>query len=459
MNLLPVFFTVQATWWSAFAFLGATSFYYYNGPVYWTTIGWDFFFALLFYALGKRIWLYGRSYGYITASDFFMDMYQSKTLATMVTVVMMLFTIPYFQIQITGGAYLIEAASRGLIPSPMGALTFTTVIVIYVWTGGLRAVAWADIFYGTMMILSAVVGGIYIVYHFQGIGPLFAQVAQVLPAALTLPGPSGTAGPWLWLSMFLIVPIGAIMSPPMWTRIYAVRHVQCFYLLPFLLGLYSILNITPMLMGNAGIVLEQNLVHADSLFPRILMNHGPYFIAYIVLLGGAAAAMSTSNSQIHAIAAIYTIDIHRRYVNPRMDEARLLKVGRVVILVFAAFSYLTFLHNPGLIILIGLAALSGTAQLSVPACGALFWPRSSPLGAIAGISCGLATLLAITFLGSEGLGLHAGLLGLLVNLVVFVVVSAALPARREITATMRQRQQQCAAFFAGTSPQEDCHGQ
>jgi SSS family solute:Na+ symporter len=423
MSLLPVFFTVQATWWSAFAFLGATSFYYYNGPVYWTTIGWDLFFAILFFVIGKRIWFYGKNHGYITATDFFMDIYQSKFLATIVTVIMLLFTIPYFQIQITGGAYLIEVASKGLIPRQMGALIFTTVIVIYVWTGGLRAVAWADIFYGTMMIISAVVGGAYIVYHFNGTRNLFEQVSAIMPEALTLPGPTGTAGALLWLSMFIIVPIGAIMSPPLWIRMYSVRDAKYFYLIPFLLGLYSCLNIAPMLIGNAGIILEQNVILSDSLFPRIFMNHGPYFLAYIVLIGAAAAAMSTSNSQIHAISTTYTIDIHRRHINPRLSDIRLLRVGRYVTVIFAAFSFLAYLHIPGLIIQIGLAALSGTAQLIVPAVGALFWERSTAQGAIAGLLCGLITLSIFTFADNSALSLHAGLIALMINTTVFLAVS------------------------------------
>ncbi len=426
MSLIPVFFTVQATWWSAFAFLGATSFYYYNGPVYWTTIGWDLFFAILFFVVGKRIWFYGKSYGYITATDFIMDIYQSKFLATIVTVIMLLFTIPYFQIQITGGAYLIEVASKGLIPRQMGALIFTTVIVIYVWTGGLRAVAWADIFYGTMMIISAVVGGAYIIYHFGGMSNLFVQVGEIMPGALTLPGPTGTAGAMLWLSMFIIVPIGAIMSPPLWIRMYAARDAKCFYLIPFLLGIYSCLNIAPMLIGNAGIVLEQDVVLSDSLFPRIFMNHGPYFLAYVVLIGAAAAAMSTSNSQIHAISTTYTIDIHRRHVNPGLSDIRLLRVGRYVTVIFAAFSFLTYLHIPGLIIQIGLAALSGTAQLIVPVVGALFWEKASATGAIIGLLSGLMTLVLFTLADNSAISLHAGLIALVVNVAAFLATSSAI---------------------------------
>ena len=102
MGLLMAFFTIQATWWSAFAFIGATSYYYYFGPVYWTTFGWDILFGILFYVIGKRIWFYGKENEYITSTDFFVDIYKSKSLGLLVTITMFLFTIPYFMIQISG---------------------------------------------------------------------------------------------------------------------------------------------------------------------------------------------------------------------------------------------------------------------------------------------------------------------------------------------------------------------
>lgn len=431
MGLFTVFFTVQATWWSAFAFLGSTAYYYNNGPVYWTTIGWDLLFAVLFLEVGKRIWFYGKQNGYITATDFFIDISQSKSLGLLVTMLMMLFTIPYFQIQISGGAYLIEAASKGLIPSQMGAFVFTTVIVIYVWTGGLRAVAWADIFYECLIIFSALLGGAFIIYHFNGIDNLFVQISKTHPEALTLPGPALNAGPLLWISMFIIVPIGALMGPPLWIRMYAVRQAKTFYIVPFLLALISFINISPMLIGNAGILLEQGLVEADTLFPRILMHHTPYMFAYVILIGAAAAAMSTSNSQIHSISAIYTIDIHKRYVNNKLHDQKLLSIGKIGILIFTILSYLTYLYMPGLMIQLGLVALSGTAQIFVPTIGALFWEKSNSKGAISGILVGLVVLIIVSFTMNINVGI-AGFAALSSNALVFLIVSALIPTNDQI---------------------------
>ena len=429
MNAIVLFFTVQATWWSAFAFLGASSNYYQNGPVYWTTLAWDVLFGLLFYLLGKRIWFYGKERGYLTATDFFLDLYGFKPLGLLVTLIMMIFTIPYFELQITGGTYLIEVISAGLIPRQMGAFLFTSVIVIYVWTGGLRAVAWADVFYESLIIISSILGVLFVMRQHQGITPLFSELSRVLPEALTMPGHNQTAGPNLWVSMFFIVPIGALMAPPLWTRMYAAREEKVFDRLPFFLALISILNLAPMLVGNSGLLLLPDLAMADALLPQYVLRYAPYFMAYVILIGGAAAAMSTANSQIHSISATYTIDIHRRYLRPDMNERGLITTGRIVIVLFALLSYLSYLYFPGVIIQLGLLALSGTSQLLIPVCGALFWNRSHGVGAFSGLLTGLTLVIGLHYqLGFETS--DAALIGLAGNAFVFFAVSRFLPLQK-----------------------------
>lgn len=431
MKPLAVFFTVQATWWSTFAFFGSTAYFYEKGPVYWTTIAWDFLFGILFFLIGKPIWFYGKKNNYITASDFFRDMYASEILGNLVTLIMVLFTMPYLQIQLAGVAYLIEIASKGLIPWEMGGFVFCVVVIIYVWTGGLRAVAWADIFYEILILLGAILGGIFIVTKVGSIHALFNTLKQTAPETLTLPGPTGEAGPMLWISMFLLVPIGAMMAPPLWTRMYAVKSAQVFHLMPFLLGCIGIVNIAPMLIGNAGILLIPGLQKSDSLLPVLLFQYAPFSLASLILTGGAAAAMSTSNSQIHSIAAVYTMDIHKRYIHKDMDNKHLIRIGRWSILIFTIFSYFLTVHIPGLLIQIGLIALSGTAQLIVPTAGALFWKRSTAKGAIAGLLGGILCLSLFTFILPIHLpfGIHPGLAAFFLNLLLFIVVSLATPMR------------------------------
>ncbi len=54
MGSVAVFFTVAATWWSAFAFMGSNSYFYLKGPLYWTAIAWNILFGVLYFVVWKK---------------------------------------------------------------------------------------------------------------------------------------------------------------------------------------------------------------------------------------------------------------------------------------------------------------------------------------------------------------------------------------------------------------------
>ncbi|RIK15117.1 MAG: sodium:proline symporter [Acidobacteria bacterium] len=435
MGSVAVFFTVAATWWSSFAFLGSNASFYLQGPLFWTALAWNILFGLLYYVVGKRVWFLGKRWNFITPKDFFTNRYGSVAVGNLVAVIMLVFTLPYLQIQLSGGAYLIEVASGGLIPFAWAALIFYVVIIIYVWSGGLRAVAWTDIFYGVLLFFGMVVAGLLVANELGGTVAMFDQLAEARPENLVL-----ADGAWMtWIAMFLVTPIGAFMGPQLWTRMYAVKSGRLFDLMPFLLGLAAVSYFGSMLVGNSGVLLEPDVAEPDKILPIMLYKYAPYVLASFLVACGAAAAMSTANSQIHSMSSVYTLDFHKTYINPRMSERQLVWVGRWTILVLSAIAYVMALYVPGLLVTVGLVALAGTAQVIVPTAGALFWRRSTAAGALAGLLVGVGTLVLFTFVPAAtpppfdaGGG---GLLSLILNLVVFVVVSLTTTPRDETLLT------------------------
>ena len=422
MPTLVLFFTVYATWWSSFAFLGSTSYFYTKGPVYLTAVAWNIFFGILFYIIGERIWFYGKISKYITPSDFFSDIYNSKVLSTLITVIMLFFTMPYLQIQLSGGAYLIEVASQGLIPWRVSGLVFYLVIIIYLWAGGLRAVAWADVFYSVLIFFGMLTGGLYLSYKAGGISYLFQTVSKIDPSYLTLPGPDGKSGVLLWVCMFVMTPIGALMGPQLWIRMYSAVDHKSFKVMPFLLCFTAIAYMGSVLTGYSGILLEPAIKRPDIILPVLLLNHAPVWLGTIIFCCGAAAALSTANSQIHAISAIYSIDIHKKFIHKSISDRSLVYVGRWAVILFSVTAYLLLIQSPDLIVQTGLIALSGTAQVSVPAIGALFWRRSNAIGAVFGLVTGISILIFLTFVMQINAS-YAGALGLMVNFIVFLTLS------------------------------------
>ncbi|QOX63317.1 sodium:solute symporter family protein [Anoxybacterium hadale] len=427
MPAVMLIFTVYSTWMSAFAFLGAGGYFYEMGPVYMTAIGWDALFGILFMVIGKRVWFYGKENGYITPTDFFQDIYEYKPLSFIVTAVMILFTIPYLQIQLSGGAYIIEVASDGMIPWRISGLIFYLIIIIYLWAGGLRAVALTDIFYGTCLFLSMIFIGFFLVNKAGGAEYVFQTITAINEKNVVLPGPKGDAGALLWISMFVTVPIGALMGPPMWIRFYSAENKRIFNMIPLFITIAAIQCVGTMLAGSAGILLIPDAYQSDAIIPIMLLKYGDEVLCALLFCGVAAAALSTANSQIHAVAAIYTIDVHKRYINKDISEKKLTSVGKWAVLIISAAAYILLLNNPVMIINTGTIGMSGTAQIFIPVAGALFWKRSNGKAAACGVLTGILVL-AVTFANTSSSVSYCAVLALAANTLVFAGGSLAFPA-------------------------------
>lgn len=450
MGGIAVFFSVAATWWSAFAFLGSNGYFYTTGPMYWTAIAWNILFGVMYFGVGKKIWYMGKLNNYVTATDFFNHQYGSVKLGNFVAIILIVCTIPYLQIQLSGGAYLIQVASGELIPFALAAMLFYIVIIIYVWAGGIRAIAWCDIFYGVLLFFGMVFAGFYVASLVGGPAAMFHQVEEMFPGHTIL-----AEGRWMnWLAMFIITPVGSFMGPQLWARFYSVKSARTFDIMPFLLAFAAIAYIGSMLTGNAGKVLYPDVTqlvnsNADYILPTVLFNYAPFVVGSVLMACGAAAAMSTANAQVLAISTVYTMDIHRKYINKNMTEHQLIWVGRWALLILSAVAYIMCLYVPGLLVTIGLVALGGTAQVMIPTCGALFWKRSTVAGAMSGLIVGLGLLVIFTFTPVNPPGPFASgggaLLALICNLIVFVVVSCLSKPRPE--KLMNQLKQQYADFY------------
>ena len=450
MGPVAVFFSVAATWWSAFAFLGSNGYFYTTGPLYWTAIAWNVLFGILYFGVGKKIWYFGKLNGYVTATDFFKHQYGSVGLGNLIAIIMIVGTVPYLQVQLSGGAYLIQVASGDLIPFAVAALLFYLVIIIYVWAGGIRAIAWCDIFYGVLLFFGMIFAGLYVASLVGGPAAMFRTVEEMFPGHTVLQD-----GAWMkWLTMFIITPIGSFMGPQLWARFYATSSPKTFDMMPFLLALAAIAYVGSCLTGNAGKVIYPDVAelinsNADYILPTVLFNNAPFVLGSVLMACGAAAAMSTANAQVLAISTVYTMDLHRHYINKNMSERRTIWVGRIALLVFSAMAYIMCLYVPGLLVSIGLVTLGFTAQVMVPTCGALFWKRSSVAGAVAGVlgGGGINAVYGLGLMTAPGPFANggAGLLAFLCNIVVFVIVSLVTKPRPQ--KLMDELKQQYADYY------------
>jgi cation/acetate symporter len=115
----------------------------------------------------------------------------------------------------------------------------------------------------------------------------------------------------------------------------------------------------------------------------------PYVVAGLVAAGGLAAALSTADGLLLAIANALSHDIYYKMIDPNAPTARRLVVARVLLLGVAAIAAYTASHRPDDIVAMVAWAFSLAAAGLFPALVlGIWWKRTTSAGAVAGILVG-----------------------------------------------------------------------
>ncbi len=422
-----LYFTVVATFHSAFAFLGSGGFFYTHGIGFWVAGSWTVLFGALTYVLGSRIWALGKRFGYFTPADMLADFYESEAVRVVVAVVSVGFTILYIQVQARGLGYILSVASGGRISFELGTLILLVVAAGYLIAGGLRAVYWTDVLQGAWMYVAVWVGALVLTYKLFG-GPLalWQRVAVERPDLLTLPGPEGFFTPGMWIGFTVVFSFGIIFQPHLMIRYYTAASAQTIKWLGattpiFLMTLY----IPAALVGLGGALTMPDIEVADTIFPEMLFGYAPAWLTGVILAGATAAAMSTLDSILHANMTVLTRDVYQRYIAPQGSPGHYILVGRVLVVALLVVGYLLTVNT--LEFLVVLVALSGAGALQLmPAVLGVCFPTRRLLtrtGVLAGIGFGLATLYLTLVVIPHPLSLHGGIWSVLVNFAVTIGVS------------------------------------
>lgn len=163
----------------------------------------------------------------------------------------------------------------------------------------------------------------------------------------------------------------------------------------------------------------------------------PYVIAGLVGAGGLAAALSTADGLLLAIANALSHDVYYRMINPHAETRRRLIVARMLLLMVAVVAAFSATMLPPNILTLVAWAFSLAAAGNFPALVlGIWWKRCNREGAIAGMAAGfLVTLFYLVATQYGGMpkwfgvnNISAGLFGIPVGFIVMIVVSKMTPA-------------------------------
>jgi cation/acetate symporter len=170
----------------------------------------------------------------------------------------------------------------------------------------------------------------------------------------------------------------------------------------------------------------------------------PYVISGLVAAGGLAAAMSTADGLLLAIANALSHDLYYKMIDPTADTRLRLIVARVLLIIIGvAACLIASLQLTGILGAVAWAFDFACSGLFFPLVLGVWWKRANREGAIAGMIAGFVAGTAYLWYVEHGGALwfgidhlRFGMIGMPASLVAMVAVTLLTPAPDEETLRM-----------------------
>ena len=429
LGLVLMWFLMGGTVFSAFAFLGGPGWAYSKGAASFYILAYTCLGLLPWYLIGPKVARIGERKNFYTMGDFLGDRYRSRVIQVLVGIISVLAFIQYLTLQIKGMAYVFNVLTEDAIPIWLGALISYGIVIVYVATSGVRGAAWSDVLQGILMLVVAWVVGFALVYQFHdGIGAMFRGIAETRPGFLTIGGEGSAMSPMAYTTILLVSVVGFIMWPHLFTKSFTTTEKKIKQTV-LVYPLFAIFLVPILFIGFSavGIVDPSELSGPDTILPHLVTNElGTSGLVYGLIGAGAlAAAMSSADAITHGGSVSFGRDIIQP-LKPDLSERAQIWIMRLSVIAIGTVAYYLSIFGAAGLVQLLVGAYGSIVQFAPAVYGALWWRRGTAPGVIAGLVGGIVVNYYFQLVQTATpLDINAGILGLMVNIVLFVGVSMA----------------------------------
>lgn len=423
-GLLLVWLLMAGEVYTTFTFLGASGWAYSRGgPSLYILAYMPLAYVISFFIL-PLIWEVGRKHRLQTQADFFQLRYGSKNLSAFVALVGVIFIIPYLQLQLVGLGIIVEVSSFGGIHRTPAMIVAFAIVAAFVFTSGVRGVAWVSVIKDVLLLFAAVFVGIAVPYiYFGGIGKMFAAVIQARPNHLVMPGSTRNLGHAWYISTVLLTSLGFYMWPQAFGSSFTAKSGDTLRRNAVVMPLYGTTMPLMLFAGLTALLVLPGLTNGDlSLLTIVRRTFPPWFLG---LVGGAGAltAMVPAAIQILTAATLFAKNLWRPVFAPTMSDQQVAILARITVLVITVIALIFAVYSSVTIVSLLLLGYAGVTQFFPGVVMGLFSKRVSGAGIFAGMIVGIFTVTFLMLTGRDPwMGLNAGFVALCMN---FAVVAAA----------------------------------
>ena len=474
-----------ATSFSGWTFMGHPGLIYRDGLPY----AYASFYAITIPFTGvmflKRQWMIGKRFGFVTPGEMLSDYFRSDSIRLLVVIVALVFSVPYLGVQLRASGFLFNVLTDGMLDVNVGMWLLSAVVIIYVASGGLRAVAYVDTVQCILLAGGIIAIGIITLNSIGGMGNLIEGIAalttideKLTPAGyshyIAIPGviqfvdagAKATGGAWTGIMVltYMFALMGIQSAPAftmwafsnkspkpfapqqVWASSFAIGLILFFFTAIQGMGSHLLGADTALLAAHPEVVNNvmggglggKDLMEATGkqgmLVPQLinLMADTAPWLVGLLSVCALAAMQSTGAAYMSTAGGMLTRDLLKHYLIPDASHAQQKLAGRigVVIIVLAAL-FVATVSSDALVLLGGLAVAYGF-QMWPSLIAICWWPYLTRAGVTLGLVAGLIAVtltesigqkLGITGWGRWPLTIHSAGWGILFNLGTAIIVS------------------------------------
>ena len=371
----------------------------------------------------RRQWVLGKAYSYVTPGEMYSDYYGGNAMRLLTVLVAFLFSVPYLGVQLKASGSLFNVLSDGLISVNLGMFALTTVVVIYVASGGLKSVAYVDCAQAILLAVGiAILGGVAL--HYSGgwsgfttglanivtddvssgknLTPDGYSMKVAIPGSIQMvsAGSKAAGGAWTGIMcmtyMFALMGIQSSPAFSMWA--FANKTPQAFrwqQVIASSLIVGIILFTFTIFQGLGGHILVQNGVLKNisdtNLIPELinlLSTAAPWLVGLLAVCA-LAAMQSTGSGYMSTFSAMVTRDIYARYISPEATDNNQKNIGRFFVVLVAGAALIVAANSSQAIVMLGGLAVAYGFQMYPALIGICYYKGFTTKGVVSGLIIGL----------------------------------------------------------------------
>ena len=444
LGMVTLFFTLYATQYSGNSVVGYPPQAYRSGFLWWQSVPFMIAVIAVYLLFAPRLYVLAKRKSFVTPTDFVRDRFGSTKLSVLSIALMLWGLGNYVLEQLVAMGHGIAGLTGETIPYEVGVIGFIVVMLIYSWTGGMRAVAMTDVLQGVAMLVGIGALLVGVIFLNGGLGSLTTYLTQTSPELVGVPETSDAIN---WLAMIVMIGFGAAVYPHAIQRVYSARSERTLKRsLAVMAWMPLVTTGVVFVVGIAGLQLFPGLGTEESeqlvgmIANEVAAQNIVFYLLMVLLFGGIVCAItSTADSAVLAFSSIVAGDLYGRYVAPDAPDRRKVLVGKVVGIVMVFGLLLIAWNPPGTLFSIFVLKFELIVQLAPAFILGLYWKRMAAGPTFWGMLIGAVVAGGATLLDAGPFyGVPAGLVGLAANLAICVIGSLAV-SRRDAAAVPAAR--------------------